>query len=207
MIAWTSYILLLVILIAGWLLNLLGLPGLWVMVLGHVAFAFVTGWGVYVGPPSVTILLALAIAAELAEFFAGAAGSKKAGGTRRGMMGAVVGGLIGGIVGSVVIPIIILGTIVGAVGGSFIGAAVVEWLIHPDEMRAARIGFGAAKGRLMGIILKGTIGLIMGIVSLVSALPVGRAALPKPAPAIPPAILPTTGPAPATHPSTLAGDR
>jgi len=203
MLAWTSYILLLVILVAGWLLNLLGLPGLWVMLLGHVAFAFVTGWGVYVGWPSVTILLALAIVAELAEFFAGAAGSKKAGGTRRGMAGAVVGGLIGGIVGSFVIPIIILGTIVGAVGGSFIGASLVEWLIHPDEVRAAKIGFGAAKGRLLGIILKGTIGLIMGLVSLVSALPIGPAALPKPGPALPALLLPTTAPAPATRPATL----
>lgn len=196
MLIWISYVLLLVMLVFGWLLNLLGLPGLWVMLLGHVAFGAVTGWGTYVGWPSVTILLALAVMAEAAEFFAGAAGSKKAGGTRRGMAAAVVGGLIGGIVGSFVIPVFVLGTIAGAVGGSFLGAAAVEWLIHPDEWRAAKIGLGAAKGRLMGIILKSTIGAVMAAVSLVSALPLGhRIGSTWQSPAARPATAPATLPA------------
>jgi uncharacterized protein len=209
MLVWLGYLLVLVILVFGWLLNLLGLPGLWVMVLGHVAFGAITGWGVYVGWPSFTILLALALIAEAAEFFAGAAGSKKAGGTRRGMAGAIVGGLVGGVVGSFLLPIPIIGTVAGAVVGSFIGAAGIEWLIHPDEWRAVKIGYGAAKGRLLGIILKGSIGLVMGVVSAVSALPIGSAALPKPVGPLPPLLLPASQPAtrPATVPASLPTSR
>ena len=99
MLDWLYYILLLVVLIAGWLLNILGVPGLWLMLIGHIAFAWITGWGNYVGWPSVIALFVLALVAEIVEFVAGAAGSAQAGGTKRGMMGAIVGGIAGFAIG------------------------------------------------------------------------------------------------------------
>ena len=184
MLGWLYYVVLLLVLATGWGLNILGLPGLWIMLLGHVAFAWATGWGHYTGWTAVAILFTLALAAEIVEFVAGAAGSKTAGGTKRGMAGAVVGGFAGGIAGSVLIPVPIVGTVVGAVGGSFVGAGMTERLVHPSNVRALKIAYGAAKGRLLGILFKSGIGLAMAVVSVVTAFPVGG----------PPQAIPTTGP-------------
>ena len=61
MLVWLYYVLLLVMLVAGWLANILGLPGLWLMLIGHIAFAYATGWGHYTGWPAVITLFILAI--------------------------------------------------------------------------------------------------------------------------------------------------
>ena len=78
------YILLIVLMLTGLFLNILGLPGLWLIVLSYIIYAWITGWNIYVGLPSVIALLLLALAAELVEFMAGAAGSAAAGGRKRG---------------------------------------------------------------------------------------------------------------------------
>ncbi len=185
---WTYYILLIALLVTGWLLNILGLPGLWLMLIAHATFGMATGWGNYVGWESVIALFVLAVVAEVVEFVAGAAGSAKAGGTKRGMIGAIVGGLVGGIVGTGLIPIPILGTIIGAVGGSFAGAAMVERMIDSDTDRAIAIGIGAAKGRFWGILIKSGFGIVMGLISVIAAIPLwGSAAAPNAAPATQPA--------------------
>lgn len=171
MIDWLYYLLLLLGLLAGLFLNLLGLPGLWLMVLGHIVYGLATGWGVYVGWESVLVLTALALVAEVVEFIAGAAGSKSAGSTKRGMVGAIAGGVIGGIVGQIVIPIPVIGAVVGAVAGSFIGTWGVEMMIHRNLSRSNRAGLGAAKGRLYGIVAKSCFGVVMLAVSMLTALP------------------------------------
>lgn len=168
---WVYYLLLGVVLGLGWALNILGLPGLWLMLLGHIGYGLLTGWGYYIGWESVIALFVLCVLAEGVEFLAGAAGSAQAGGSKRGMLGAIGGGLVGGIVGSVLIPVPILGTIIGAVGGSFAGSALVERMIHPDNQRAIRIGIGAAKGRFWGIIIKSGFGIVIGVISLITAIP------------------------------------
>lgn len=196
---WSLYVCLLIVLCTGWLINILGLPGLWLMLLAHVGYALATRWDNYTGLWATLALLALAIAAEVTEFAAGAAGSAKAGGTKRGMIGAIVGGLVGGIVGSIFIPVPVLGTIIGAVGGSFAGAAVVERMIESDTNRAIAIGIGAAKGRFWGILIKSGFGVVMLLVSLITAIPLWGAIQTAP-------TTPTTSPttAPATLPTTQA---
>lgn len=205
MLDWLYYILLLVVLVTGWLLNILGLPGLWLMLIAHIAFAWVTGWNSYVGWGSVIALFVLALLAEITEFLAGAAGSAQAGGTKRGMIGAIVGGLVGGLVGSVLIPIPIVGTIAGAVGGSAAGAMAIEHWIEANSERTLRIGWGAAKGRFYGILIKSGFGIVMILVSLAAALPWGgRTAAPPPTtPPLLPATLPSNDVPPASQPTTL----
>jgi uncharacterized protein YqgC (DUF456 family) len=193
---WLYYILLLTVGVTGLFLNILGLPGLWLLVAGHVGFAWLTDWGVYAGWPSTIALIVLGLIAELLEFLAGAAGSKSAGGRKRGMVGAVIGALIGGIVGSPLLPII--GTILGACLGAFVGAAVMEFYDR-DWQHAMRVGVGAAKGRFWGIVIKSGIGLIMLLVSGIAALPIGGGA------AMPPAMLPaTSSPSLPTQPASSA---
>ena len=127
-------------------------------------YAWLTTWNHFVGWPSVGTLIALGLLAEGAEFFAGAAGSKAAGGRMRGMIGAVIGALIGGIAFSF-IPVPVVATIVGACFGAFLGAALLE-LSDRDFRHALKVGMGAAKGRFIGIVIKTAIGVIMLLIIL-----------------------------------------
>jgi uncharacterized protein YqgC (DUF456 family) len=165
---WLYYILLLLIGLCGLFVTLLGLPGLWLMVAACAGYAWVTKWNIYVGWPSMIALLALAVLAEVVEFFAGAAGSKAAGGRTRGMIGAVVGAVIGGLALSPVFPVV--GTIFGACLGAFIGAALLEFYDR-DARHALRVGMGAAKGRFYGIVGKLAFGVVMFLIILIAALP------------------------------------
>ncbi len=173
---WFLYISLGLTLLLGLFLNILGVPGLWLMVLAHALYAWFTGWQ-YASWPSLLALLLLALAAELAEFLAGAAGSKTAGGTYRSAGGAIIGGIIGGLFGTVLLPVPIVGSILGACIGSFVGAAALESTHVKQDIenttmhwqRASRVGWGAFKGRLAGILLKSAFGIVMLIVSLWTA--------------------------------------
>lgn len=191
---WGYYLFLLILLVTGLFVNILGLPGLWLMVASYGAYAWVTWDRGYVGVWSLIWILVLALLAELVEFVAGAAGSKAAGGSKRGMAGAIVGGIVGGIAGTPIFPIV--GTIIGACLGSFAGAFLIEVAIGRSHEESMRIGVGAAKGRFLGIIGKLAFGIVMLIVALYAAFPTGAAA---PAPAALPG--PATTPIPATQPS------
>jgi uncharacterized protein YqgC (DUF456 family) len=167
---WMWYLLMLVVQVTGLFLNILGLPGLWIMVAALVGFAWVTQFDRYVGWHGIISVLVLAVIAEILEFFAGSAGAKKAGASRRAMVGAIVGGLIGGFLFTIPLPII--GTIFGVCIGCFIGAALVEMGVVGSPDHAFRVGWGAAKGRFWGIMLKLAVGIVMFIVSAVVAFPV-----------------------------------
>src|SRR5688572_28922038 len=133
---WLLYIALALVLFMGLFLNLVGLPGLWLMVAGHAIYAWIT-YPSHAGWESLVALLVLAALAELAEFLAGAAGSKSAGGTYRSAGGAILGGIVGGIVGQIFIPIPIIGAVLGACLGSFAGAAGLESTHVKEDVETA----------------------------------------------------------------------
>jgi uncharacterized protein YqgC (DUF456 family) len=197
--AWLYYVLIVIISIIGLFLNLLGLPGLWLIVASLGIYWLLTRDYGYVGWPSLITLVVLGLLAEILEFLAGAAGSKAAGGRKRGMMGAVVGALVGGIAFSFV-PIPVVATIVGAVLGAFVGAALME-LTDRDFRHAMRVGYGAAKGRLMGIVVKTAIGVVMLLVLMFAAIPIGAA---RPQPVKPPPVPPSASTAPSMLPTSTS---
>lgn len=176
MLYWTYYISLILIALAGLALNLLGLPGLWLMVIGHIAYGWLTGWTI-VSWQSILAVGLLACLAELLEFLAGAAGSKSAGGSKRSVVGAVTGGIVGGIVFTPMIPIPIVGTVLGACIGAFAGAAILEASKQGAEPelrgeyfgRLGKVGWGAFKGRLYGTVLKTLVGVAMLVVMIWTA--------------------------------------
>ena len=168
---WLAYVALLLIVGAGLFLNILGLPGLWLIVVAAIAYAWAFGFA-YIGWGTIIALIVLGLLAELVEFFAGAAGSKQAGGSKRGMVGAIIGGIVGGIVGTPLIPIPIVGTVVGSVAGCFLGAYGIELLIGKSHGEATSISYGAAKGRMVGLIAKTGFGLAMAIVTAVMGAPI-----------------------------------
>lgn len=167
---WLYYLLLILVQFLGMLLTLMGLPGIWVMIASVVGYAWLTTFDRYVGWPSIITVLALGLIAEIIEFFMGAAGAKQAGASRRAMLGALIGGLVGGI--TCTIPVPVIGTIFGVCLGTFIGASVVEMGIVGSAKHATRVGWGAAKGRLYGILLKLVFALAIFIVAVIAAIPV-----------------------------------
>lgn len=197
---WLWYISLLAVMLLGLFTNILGLPGLWLLVAAVAGYAWLTGFEVYVGWPLLLTLVGLGILAEIIEFAAGGAGAKAAGGTKRAMIGGIIGAIVGGVFLSFLLPIPIVGTVFGACLGAFIGAALIELAIYRDVNRAARVGTGAARGRFWGIIYKTAVGVVMFVVGAIAALPIRTSqdapSLPPPAtiPAsVPPATL-STGP-------------
>jgi uncharacterized protein YqgC (DUF456 family) len=158
-------------------LTIITLPGLWLMLLTVLVYAWLTDWA-YLGWPGLLSLLVLATLAEVAEFVAGAAGGKAAGGGWRSMVGAVVGGLVGGIVGQIFIPVPLVGAIIGAIVGSAVGAAGLEVFVERDPAKLADIGWGAGKGRAWGILIKGLVGVVMLLVFLIVGWPSGASVAP-----------------------------
>lgn len=200
--AWGSYVVLLVLMVCGLAVQLMGLPGLWVMFASALAYAWWTD-GVYLGWPGLITIGALALLGELIEFLAGAGGAKHAGGSKRSMVFGVIGGIIGGIVLS--IPLLFVGTIIGVCIGAFAGATLAQMTVAQDVEHSTRVGFGAAKGTLIGILSKLTVGCVIFAVTAIIALPLGgRAAVPAAAGTGPLPPVPATNPVlPATAPSDL----
>ena len=182
--SWLWYVLLIAAMLGSAFLNLLSLPGNWLMIAGAGVYAWLTR-GRYVGLWTLVILALLAGAAELIEFAAGSAGARKAGWSRRAAWGALIGGIAGAILFNIPVPII--GTIIGLCLGVFIGAWLAEYTVEGHFHRSLQVGYGATKGRLIGIAAKvACSGIILGVVILKGA-PVHSA---KALPAQPPATLP-----------------
>lgn len=143
------------------MLNAVGLPGNWLLLLCTAGFAWWKWEEAVIHVGTLIALLVLALLGELAEFLLGAAGAARSGASRRGAIGAILGALVGGLLGTVLIPIPILGSIFGACGGAFIGAMLLELSGGKQARHAARVGQGAAWGRLWGTLVKLSIGLVM----------------------------------------------
>lgn len=165
---WLYYILLILIAVGALGLVFVTLPGLWVMTAAAAVYALITH-AHFLGRDSLIALFVLSLAGEILEMTAGGAMARRAGGGRRGAIGAIIGGVVGGIVGSFVLPVVL--TIVGICIGSFVGAAGFELLGTGDANLAVRVGLEAAKGRFFGVVIKLAIGVVMICIILVAAFP------------------------------------
>jgi uncharacterized protein YqgC (DUF456 family) len=198
--AWVYYALLLAVSASGIGLSLLGLPGLWLIVGAAAAYAWATH-GAFIGLWGLVTLLAAATLSEVLEVALGGIAAKRAGGTKRAMIGAVTGGIVGGIVGTAAIPIPLVGTVAGACAGSFAGAFAVELLwVGKSTRDSFRVGSGAAAGRFVGLVVKTAIGAAMLLIVAAWALPVSFGTIKPPAtPTSAPATFPATTVGPTTH--------
>jgi uncharacterized protein len=165
---WLYYILLLLISLTGIALVTVTLPGLWLMTGAAAIFALATHER-GVGVKTLLVLFLLSLIGEVLEFTAGGAAARKAGGGRRAAVGSLIGGIVGGIVGSIVLPLIL--TIIGVCVGSLVGAAGFELLGGGEAIHSLRVGWGAAKGRFFGVVIKLVIGAAMLLLILIAAFP------------------------------------
>jgi hypothetical protein len=163
---WLAILLLAAASLVGLVLVPLGLPGLWVMVLGVIGYGWLTDFAT-VGVGTIALVLALAMAGELIEGWLGFRAARRYGGSRRAGWGAVIGGVAGAIVG---VPVPIIGSVIGAFVGAFAGAAAFEYLGTPSLHGAARAGWGAVLGRAFGAAAKVALGVVIAVVGAVAVL-------------------------------------
>lgn len=156
------------VLLVCWLLNFLGLPGNWLIVLGLLAW-------IGLGPSSLTAsiwllvpLVGLALLGEWLEFAASLWGTRKMGGSTRGAILSVFGALAGGLLGLVMgipIPIPLLGSLLAALLfaslGAMVGAMLGEYSLNTDWRKNTKIGLAAFASRLAGTFGKIFVGGVM----------------------------------------------
>jgi uncharacterized protein len=153
--------------VAGVLIGLgmaaIGLPGTFLLVVVAGLYGYATAFQ-SLSPYFLAMLLILSLIAEVADNLIGAAWAKRWGSSFRGIVGSMLGAIIGAAVGSAIAPIV--GTIVGGLIGSFAGAFAFEYHRMRDHHGAARAGWGAFAGRVVGILLKLAICVVMGALLL-----------------------------------------
>jgi uncharacterized protein len=161
--------------LVDWGLNVIGIPGNWITVGVAILYtALLTSDSrVALSWPVVGALVALAILGEIVEFVAGAAGAKKAGGSKRSAVLALIGALAGGILGIFIgIPIPVIGPIVSAILFSAAGALSGAMLGESWKGRTWEESWGVGKaafwGRILGTVGKIVVGSVMVAVVLVS---------------------------------------
>lgn len=144
-------------------LNLLSLPGNWLM-LGVLALAAWLGpdgritWG-FVG-----LMGAAAVLGEVLELAAQLIGGKRGGASGAGNFGGIVGSIAGAII---LAPFGLgLGSLAGALFGAWIGCFIVERLRQESHQRAAEAAWGAFWGRSFGLVGKSAIGATIIVMSI-----------------------------------------
>lgn len=141
----------------------LGIPGLWIMV-GVLALGAVLG---DVGVLILIVCLALALGAEILEFFIVQKLNVRYGGSRLAFWGAIFGGVFGVIVG---MPIPIIGSIIAGFLGSFAGAMAATLYETKRFDSAARVGWGVLIGRMWAAATKVAAGIIIFVLGSAALL-------------------------------------
>ncbi len=141
-------------------LSCLSLSGTWLVALAAIG-AILLRPGEFPGWATVMVFLLLSVAVELVEWFAGAWGVTRRGGSGWAGLAAIVGGTIGLIAGTF-IPVPIAGSLIGMLIGSFALTFAVEQYRLNHTGQAAHIARGAVIARVLVIFLKvvTTLGMI-----------------------------------------------
>ena len=160
------FLLLVISSLAGLLLIPLGLPGLWVMVLGVLAYGWLTDFQT-VTAGIVALVVALAVVGEGIEAWLGFRLARRYGGSSRAGWGALAGGLIGAVVG---VPVPLVGSVIGGFVGSFAGAALFEYTRARQTGAAAGAGWGAVLGRAAAAAVKMALGVVIAASAVIVAL-------------------------------------
>src|ERR671916_444615 len=150
----------------GLVLIPLGLPGLWVILLGIIGYGWLTDFQT-LSATFLIVIIALAILGEVFEAWIGFRYAQKYGGSKRAGWGALVGGLVGAIMG---VPVPIIGSVIGGFIGAFVGAALFEYTAARRTHGAVRAGWGAVLGRAAAAAFKTAVGLVMVVAALFAAM-------------------------------------
>ncbi len=139
-----------ILMIAGILGSFLPvIPGTPLILFGALVYALATDFQP-VDMWRLASLAALAVLAYVLDYFSAALGTRKLGGSRWAMLGAVLGGFAGLFFG-------LLGILVGPI----LGAITVELIHRKDIHVALKSGLGAVVGVFIGVVAKLSISVVM----------------------------------------------
>lgn len=149
-------------------LNLLSLPGNWLM-LGTLALMAWLGPVGRITWAFVGLMAAAAVLGEVLEFAAQLIGGKRGGASGAANFGGIVGSIAGAIL---LAPFALgLGSLVGALFGAWAGCFIVERLRQESRQRAAEAAWGAFWGRSFGLVGKSAIGATIIVMSISRFVP------------------------------------
>lgn len=137
---WIVAVLLIIAGVAGAVLP--ALPGVPLIFVGMLLAAWINGFQL-ISVFTVVVMGILTVLAIVVDYVAATLSAKRAGASKKGMIGAVVGtivGLLTGFWGLVFMPLL--------------GAAIGEWIAHKDMFRAGKVGAATWFGMLMAITVK-----------------------------------------------------
>lgn len=164
-------ILALLVALCAVLLNIVSLPGNWLILATAIGMCLAHGghqphWGV------LPLMLLVLLAAEVIEFLSGMIGARKFGASKTAAWAALAGAMLGGIVGFPPVTALMLGIdhLVAAVLGAFVAAWIVELIKRKPLKDASLAALGAALGRGTGIITKIAAGLLAWFILLLAWL-------------------------------------
>lgn len=143
------------------------LPGTWMVVAAAAGYGAYYHWQIFTGW-TLAALIAVALAAEVAELVTGIWFTRRSGGSRRASWWGLIGGILGAFVFSIPVPII--GTVIGAALGCFAGALAAELSQERQALHAAHVGVMAALGRTLGTILKLGATIILAATTVILAI-------------------------------------
>jgi len=144
---WTIAVILMLVGLAGTVLP--ALPGVPLIFAGIVLAAWI-GHFEAISVTTLVILGLLTAIGVVADFVATALGAKRAGASRYGIIGAALGTVVGvftGLWGLVFMPLV--------------GAALGEFYVHRDALKAGRVGLATWVGMLLGTAVKLAIALTL----------------------------------------------
>jgi len=163
--------------IVAWAMNVLGMPGNWLVVALGVATYFLSSSekSIHVGLVALGIMVAAALIGEALEFVAGALGASRLGASKRSSALAIVGAMTGALVGlfaGSIIPIPIVGQVLGSLLFGSVGAATGaiggERWAGKNWDESLQVGHAAFWGRLFGTVGKVVCGTLACAIFLFS---------------------------------------
>lgn len=153
------YVILGIVSIAGVILTIFALPGVWLVFISIVILAILGKFAI-ITPTILIILLILSLLSTFIDNIVIALGAKKLGGSKYGMIGAILGVFLGALIAH--IP--------GMLIGSFLGATLGEYIFGKKDLnKSVKAGLGSFIGVITSIVLKVgfCIGMIIYILTLV----------------------------------------
>ena len=159
---WIAFGVVLLLMLIGLFGNLIpGVPGTSLIFVGALVHQLYFGDNGGMGWIWLTVLGFLMLLSFLIDYVASLLGAKKCGASWRGVIGAFVG-IVGGLV---IFPPL------GLIIGPFVGAMGFEWAFGRETRDAAKAGFGAALGMMLGMVGSAMCGAMMMGIFLIAAFP------------------------------------
>ena len=152
-----------VILLVGIFSIIFGFPGTFLILGDVVAYSWITGFE-KIGLKIIVVLVFISLLAETIDFLLGIAGARRYGSSKKSVVLSIIGGIIGAIM---MAPVLLgLGAIIGVFLGGFAGAFLGEYLEQKKLKSAVRAGYGALIGRIAGILVKGSLAIVMAVIAM-----------------------------------------